>query len=201
MEDRRLPGAVPEEEARVTHLRASMARMVRAAASAAIDLETWTRLLATMDPEARALAEADQTLPEWVPVEAVMAWVATFSKYSRQEARGSRLADELLDHAHPWIPRALDPALAVEAMPRIYQHYHKGGATRLEELVQGRAVLDVWAFVPFPGWHDVFIPSIFLRAMQRCGAEDVTVRILPPGGGDPPYRHRYEMTWTSPAQA
>ncbi|HJU83963.1 MAG TPA: hypothetical protein VJ600_07110 [Holophagaceae bacterium] len=194
------PGSIQEEEARVTHLRASMARMVRTAASTALDLQTWTELVASLDPEARALAEADQTLPDWVPVEAVMAWVAAFGRYSAQTTRGISLADQLLDHAHPWIQRALDPSLAVEAMPRIFQHYHRGGVARLEEVVPGRALLDLWAFVPFPGWHDVFIPSIFLRALQRCGATDVGVRLLPVAKTDPPFHHRYEMTWSTPVQ-
>ncbi|HJW09511.1 MAG TPA: hypothetical protein VJ483_07760 [Holophagaceae bacterium] len=189
--------AVPEEVARVTHLRASMARMVRSSAAAAFDLQTWTDLVATLPAEARALAEADQALPDWVPIEAVMAWVQAFATASGQVTRGISLADQLLDNAHPWIQRALDPGLAVESMPRIFQHYHRGGVARLEELVPGHAVMDLWAFVPYPGWHDVLIPTVFRRALQRCGAEDVEVRILSMEPGDPYFRHRYDLNWTS----
>ena len=109
--------------------------------------------------------------------------------------RGRSIADQLLEHAHPWIQRALDPALAVEALPRLFQHYHKGGVVRLDEVGPDRAVLDLWAFVPYPGWHDLLLPSVLRRALERCGAEAVQVRILPEGPEAPSFHHRYELTW------
>ncbi len=187
---------VPEAEARVTHLRASMARMVRASVAGAIDLRAWTDLVATLEPEARALAEADLELPDWVPIEAITAWIGAFAKVHGQLPRGASIADQLLEHAHPWIQRALDPALAVDALPRLFHHYHKGGVARLDEVAPGRAVMDLWAFVPYPGWHDHLMPSVLKRALERCGAEDVKIRILPREPDGPFFHHRYEIVWS-----
>jgi hypothetical protein len=195
MEGTPTPLPVPEAEARVTHLRASMARMVRASVAGAIDLQAWTMLVATLEPEARALAEADLELPDWVPIEAITAWISAFAKAHGQMPRGASIADQLLEHAHPWIQRALDPGLAVEALPRIFQHYHKGGVARLEEMAPERAVMDLWAFVPYPGWHDILMPAVLKRSLERCGAERVKVRILAQDPGDPFFHHRYELTW------
>ncbi|MFN8009915.1 MAG: hypothetical protein U0P81_00785 [Holophagaceae bacterium] len=194
-----LPAFVPEADARVTHLRAAMTRMVRASMAGAVDLRAWAELVAGLEPEARALAEADQELPEWVPIEAVTAWISAFSKAHGNLPRGRSIADQLLEHAHPWIQRALDPVLAAEALPKVFQHYHRGGVARLEALGPERAVLDLWAFVPYPGWHDALLPGVLHRAVERCGGEAVAVRILPPAEGDPFYHHRYEITWRAPA--
>jgi len=195
MESPAIPPPVSEEEARVTHMRASMARMVRASVAGTIDLKAWAELVATLEPEARALAEADLELPDWVPIEAITAWINAFAKAHAALPRGRSIADQLLEHAHPWIQRALDPALAVEALPRLFQHYHKGGVVRLDEVGPDRAVLDLWAFVPYPGWHDLLLPSVLRRALERCGAEAVQVRILPEGPEAPSFHHRYELTW------
>lgn len=187
---------VPEDEARVTHLRAAMARMIRASMAGDIEIQTWADLIVNLDPETRALAEADLELPEWVPIEAITSWVKAFASAQSRRSRGASLADQLLEHAHPWIQRALDPGLAVEALPRLFHHYHKGGVVRLLEVEKEHAVMDLWAFVPYPGWHDILIPSVVTRALERCGADKVKVRILPEKPGDPYYRHNYEIVWS-----
>lgn len=196
-----LPSFVPEADARVTHLRAAMTRMVRASMAGAVDLREWAELVASLEPGARALAEADRELPDWVPIEAVTAWIAAFARAHGHLPRGRSIADQLLEHAHPWIQRALDPVLAAEALPKVFRHYHRGGVARLEELGPGRAVLDLWAFVPYPGWHDSLLPGVLHRSIERCGGEAVRVRIQPAAGGDPFYRHRYEILWRGPAGA
>ncbi len=163
-----------------------------------IDIQTWAHLIVNLDPEARAMADADLALPEWVPIEAITSWVRAFASAKSPKvwaARGASLADQLLEHAHPWIQRALDPVLAIEALPRLFHHYHKGGVVRLLEVEEAQAVMDLWAFVPYPGWHDVLMPSVVTRALERCGADQVKVRILPRKPGDPFYRHCYEIHW------
>ncbi len=187
-----------EAEARVTHLRAAMARMVRASITTAMDLRTWAELVGELPPEARALAEAEGELPEWVPIEAITAWIAAFSRTHARVPRGGSIADQLLDHAHPWIQRALDPALAMEAMPRIFQHYHRGGALHLLEHGPEQARLELWAFVPYPGWHDVLLPAVLHRALERCGALDTTVRLGRREPGQAPFHHHYEARWRRP---
>ncbi len=184
-----------EAEARVTHLRAAMARMVRASITTSLDVRSWAELVADLPPEARIMAEAEGELPEWVPIEAITAWIAAFARTHARVPRGVSIADQLLDHAHPWIQRALDPALAMEAMPRIFQHYHRGGALYLLEHGAELARLELWAFVPYPGWHDMLLPAVLHRALERCGAGRVTVRLEGREPGQAPFHHRYEARW------
>lgn len=184
-----------EAEARVTHMRAAMARMVRASITTRLDVRSWADLVGELPPEARLLAEAEGELPEWVPIEAVTAWIAAFARTHARVPRGGSIADQLLEHAHPWIQRALDPGLALEAMPRIFQHYHRGGVLRSLEHGPGSGRLELWAFVPYPGWHDVLLPAVLHRALVRCGAGQVEVELEPREAGQAPFHHRYAARW------
>ncbi|MFN8009916.1 MAG: hypothetical protein U0P81_00790 [Holophagaceae bacterium] len=184
-----------ESEARVTHIRSAMARMIRGLLVDAAGPEAWQALLTQLTEASRTLGEPGADLPEWVPAEFLSDWADAFRYRLGPAPIGSNLIDLLLEDAHPWIARASDPGLAALSIPKIFQHYHKGGVLRIAQLAAGEADLDLWAFLAYPGWHDQLLPAAFVRTLERCGARDVAARSLPVDPADPPYHHRYRLTW------
>lgn len=184
-----------QDEARVTAIRAPLARMIRTMLLEAAGAEAWAQVLEDLDAETRGLGAPGAELPEWVPVGPVSAWADAFRHRIGPSPIGQSLVDQLVEDAHPWMQRSLDPAFGAESISRIFRHYHRGGMLHLESLEAGRAAFDLWAFLPYPGWHDQLLPAAFGRTVARCGGHGVAVSILPPAPDDPPYRHHYEVRW------
>lgn len=188
-------GFLSAAEAQVTHFRGPMARMVRNALRRGAGEEAWARMLQGLDAEAQRLGSEDAELSDWVPVAPVVAWANAFREAMGPTPLGRDLIEQLLDDAHPWIQKTLGPTMAVEALPRLIRHYNRGGELVVESVVPGEAVLDLWAHLAYPGWHDHLIPAAMARTVERCGGRDVAIAMLPPGPLDPPFRHRFRLTW------
>lgn len=191
------PGPGPEPY-RVTQVRGPMARRFRAMVLLQAGEEGWRHLMASVGPACRKAFAGEIGAFEWVDADLVAelgeAWARVGGEGSTAR-RGLGAAREILDGTHPWLIRLATPWLLVQALPRLFAFYYRGAELHLEAHEEGRARFTLRASGYYASWFTEGVPATAAEALRRAGAEEVEVRHVPPGDGDPAWEHRYELRW------
>jgi hypothetical protein len=183
------------EEARVTHVRASMFRGMRQVAEAADGEGGWERLVACLSDDARAAFQAGLDSFRWIETPSVNALAAAHEARFGPASIGARAraaVQEQLRGSHPGILNLVDAAEFLQQSPTIFRFYYRGGRADLDELGPGRALISIHADGLFPSWYTTSCPVWLGGALELAGASGVSVRHHPPKEGP---RHRYELGW------
>ena len=110
--------------------------------------------------------------------------------------RGEDAAQEMLTGPHQWLLRVVSPAFLVNAFPRLFSFYYRGGRLEVEMVDDGHARSVLWAEGMYAEWYAHGLPTWVLTALKVAGASDPTVEYLPPAGeGALAFKHQYEIRW------
>jgi len=195
-----VPAPIPlasQAELRISFERGPMTRQLRNAALAIGGEAMWQELLTRVSPACRARFSEPIGYFEWVASDLALelhaAWIDFHGK-DTMEQRGSEAAREILDGPQRWILRMATPGLLLQALPRMYGFYYRGGRLMLDELGEGFAEITLWATGYFPNWFDLALPAWASEALHMTGAQSVEVQVAPM---DPalPHRHHYRLAW------
>lgn len=192
------PGDSPAERYRITHVRGPMARRFRAMVTQQGGEAAWNRLLGLVGPACRARYSRELGSFEWVEADLAAEIGQTWEAYGGEGStatRGQGAAREILDGTHPWLLRMATPWILIQAMPRIFRFYYRGAELRLDRHMEGCADFSLRASGYYPSWYQLGVPAWAKEALLLAGAEGVTVTHVPPGAGDDPWHHRYEVRW------
>lgn len=182
------------EEATITHVRASLLRglhkdMVRRGGTA------WEDLVDGLSPMGR---ETFRQMPgsfSWVETARVNEIVTAHTALAGEEGAVARIrstTDEQLTVVHAWILKLLSPKTLIHQSPTIFKFNYRGGVVRLDEVMDGRATISIWASGMFPEWYTHSVPQWLNRALELTGGGVCSVNHAPPEKG---CRHRYALTW------
>lgn len=191
------PTELPPEACRITHERGPMTRQVRAALLAEGGEAAWQDLLARVSPACRARFLKPIGYFEWVESELALelheAWITQKGEEAMAQ-RGADAAREILQGAQSWILRLATPSLLIQAMPRLFGFYYRGGELRTLHSEPGVAVLELQASGYFASWYRDGLPAWAMEALRLTGLKDLRVTYLPPEPSTT-HRHRYELRW------
>ncbi len=190
---------VSREEAQVTHVRGPGMPLLRAAMLATLPEGKVHQLRTRLQGE--ALAFLDHPVPEsqWVPLPVVLEVEAAFLALSEVDpfpAHGALMAHRMLENGLEgmflgWMGyRAF-----LRLLPLAWSRYNQGGRATLDLLADQEAAFTLWADYPTPWFVARVLPSYVGTALRRLGAPGAEVQYLPPGEGEPGWRHRYRVTW------
>lgn len=190
---------VSREDAQVTHVRGPGMPLLRAAMLASLPEEKVLRLRADLRGE--ALAFLDHPVPDsqWIPLPVVLQVEAAFLAHSEMDpfpAHGALMAHRMLENGLEgmflgWMGfRAF-----LRLLPVAWSRYNRGGRVHLDLLAEQEAAFTLWADYPTPWFVARVLPSYAATALRRLGASRAEVEYLPPGPGEPSWRHRYRITW------
>lgn len=183
------------EEARVTHIRASLLRGMQLVAEAKGGPGAWEALLDTLPAAVGADLREGLGGLRWIETAHLNALVAAHeARFGTAVASERAIAAvrEQLRGTHPGILDVLDPAGLVAQAPTLYRLNYRGGRVDVDEVASGRALLSVFADGLFPGWYTTSCPTWICGALDLAGAEAVAFTHHPPVEGN---RHRYELRW------
>lgn len=178
----------------VTHLIGGVASLIRASVFATLTEAQKAAVLENLEGGAWELAARAPSPSAWVPTGDLAAFLAAARRMSpvrTERARAQLEADLVMgDAGWPSTPEAL-----IEALPRIFTEVHRGGRVSVGDLRPGEAWLVLAARYPYPEWYSEVLPRWIQHALARSGAREATVRHLPPGEGEAPWLHRYQIRW------
>jgi hypothetical protein len=176
-----------------------MTRQLRTAALAMGGEPLWLELLSKVSPACRARFSEPIGYFEWVESDLALelhaAWIDLLGKDTMEE-RGAEAAKEILDGPQRWILRMATPSLLIQAMPRMFGFYYRGGRLTLDALSAESAEITLWATGYFPNWFDKALPAWGTEALRMTGAVSVEVEAVP-GNPDLPCYHHYVLRWKS----
>lgn len=194
-----LPEGLDPALLRITQVRGPMTRQVREAVLREGGESAWNTLLEQVSPECRAAFSSEIGLYQWVEsnhsVELSLAYLAQgHSRFTRE--RSEEAAREMLTTLNRWLLRMLSPVFVVNALPRLFGFYYRGGKATVDALEEGFALCSLWADGMYPEWFEEGIPASFKAGLEATGAREVTVVHRPPQGrGLQAFRHQYEVRW------
>ena len=188
------PGPDPGLE--VTHLIGGVAGLIRASVLATLTEAQQAAVIRSLDGGARTLAEQAPAPGAWVPTADLAALLAEAKRVSpvRTERARAQLEADLVMEGAGW---PATPGALIEALPRIFGQVHRGGRVSVGALRPGEALLVLAARYPYPEWYAEVLPRWIQHALSRSGASGASVLHLPPGAGEAPWLHRYQVRWTS----
>lgn len=191
------PPGPPGAEWRITHERGPMTRQVRAAALAEGGEAAWEALLRSVSEACRERFRRPIGYFEWVESELALelhqAWI-TFKGEEFMAQRGADAAREILNGAHRWLLRMATPGLLIQAMPKLFQFYYRGGELEVALLEPGLARFHLRASGYFPSWYQDALPAWVMESLRLTGMQGLTVAYFAPDPQEP-CLHRYELRW------
>jgi hypothetical protein len=180
----------------VTHLRGRIAGLIRASVLATLTEAQKATLGGQVPETVRRFMAAAPDPESWVPTADLALFLAAARPLTplRTERTRAQLEADLLLEGSPLLKGA-DPRQVVTLLPVVYADVHRGGSVTLVEVQDGEAEILVQARYPYASWYTEVLPAWLARALGRAGGDPVTVRHLPPGPDEMPWRHLYRMTW------
>ena len=184
------------EQARVTHVRASMPRSIQKMVMAEGGEEGWEALLSEVSAPCREAFSQPLSTFRWIEIkdlnELTLAHIGRRNEQSVSE-RATSLADDHLRVSHPWLLRLLSPETLVRQSPTLFRFYYRGGVVRLDRLEAQEGAFSVWAHGLYDQWYTLAFPSYVSRALEISGGAGVDVEHIPPPEGG--FHHRYVVRW------
>ncbi len=184
------------EQARVTHVRASMPRSIQKMVLADGGEAAWEALLAEVSAPCREAFSQQLSTFRWIEIEHLNELTLAHIGHGDEQSvsdRATSLADDHLRVSHPWLLRLLSPETLVRQSPTLFRFYYRGGLVRLESLKAGEGAFSVWAQGLYDQWYTRAFPSYVSRALEISGGAGVDVEHFPPTEGG--FHHRYVVRW------
>lgn len=183
------------DEARVTHIRASLLRGLQVVAEQKGGPGAWEALVDGLAAEVRAVFREELGGLRWIETAHLNALVAAHeARFGAAVASERAIAAvrEQLRGTHPGILDVLDATGLVAQAPTLFRLNYRGGRVDVDEVAPGRALLSVFADGLFPAWYTTSCPTWVCGALDLAGAREVAFTHHPPVEGN---RHRYELRW------
>lgn len=183
------------DEARVTHIRASLLRGLQVVAEKKGGPGAWEALVDGLAPEVREVFREELGGLRWIETAHLNALVAVHEARFGLAVAGERAIAAVRDQlrgTHPGILDVLDATGLVAQAPTLYRLNYRGGRVDVDEAAPGRALLSVFADGLFPAWYTTSCPTWICGALDLAGAKEVGFTHHPPVHGN---RHRYELRW------
>jgi hypothetical protein len=190
-----------EDEARVTHVCGLGVAAFRATTLVTLTAEQNEALLSKCSKQAATIMQHPVQEGVWIPTE-ILAEILTVHDqlfdYDYGRIRGSTIAELIFEtpRFQPLIgSRMVLPFLA--ALPTIWSSHHRGGTLLTDSMGGSEAWITAWALFPYPQYLRDVLRETFKTALKILGVRNPSVEYHSPKPDDPPYRHRYHLTWSS----
>lgn len=194
---------VSREEAQVTHIRGPGMPLLRAAMLATLPVAKVDALRTELQGEALAFLDHPVAEAQWVPLPVVLEVEAAFLALSEVDpfpAHGALMAHRMLENGlEGMFLNWMGYRTFLRLLPLAWSRYNRGGRVELDLLGEREAAITLWADYPTPYFVARVLPSFARAALVRLGAPGAEVVYLPPGPGEPGWRHRYRITWQAEA--
>lgn len=183
----------------ITHVRGPVTRQVREVVLKEGGASAWQTLLDQVSPECRAVFSEDIGMFEWI--EARLSAELSLAYLSQgdpafTERRSEAAAQEVLTRLNRWVLRMLSTTFLVNAFPKLFGLYYRGGKVIVDAVGDSHALISLWADGFYPAWYSQGLPAVLRTGLKAAGASQVTVSYSPPQGeGVAAYRHQYEVHW------
>jgi hypothetical protein len=193
------PPGLTRQSVVITRTRGPMTHQVHDAVLKQDGEAAWAALLARVSGPCRETFSKPIGLYEWIPAEhsreLSLAFMAGADPaFSLQ--RGRDTAKELLTVMNRWLLRLMSPSFFLQNAPRLFSFYYEGGRLVADGIEEGHAAMSLWADAFYPAWFEGAVPGWLEEALRLTGAEEVSVRHVPPeGDGLEAFRHGYEIRW------
>ena len=193
------PPGLTRESVVISRTRGPMTHQVRDAVLKQGGEAAWEALLAHVSSPCRETFSKPIGLYEWISAEhsreLSLAFMAGADPaFSLQ--RGRDTAKELLTVMNRWLLRLMSPSFFLQNAPRLFSFYYEGGRLVADRIEDGHAAMSLWADAFYPAWFEGAVPGWLEEALRLTGAEEVSVKHLPPeGDGLATFRHGYEIRW------
>ena len=184
---------------RITHVRGPVTRQVRDAVLMEGGESAWRALLDQVSPECRAVFSQDIGLYEWIEArhsaELSLAYLSQGDP-AFTERRSEAAVQEVLTRLNRWVLRMLSTTFLVNAFPKLFGLYYRGGKVIVDSVGDSSALISLWAEGLYPAWYSQGLPAVLRTGLEAAGAKSVSVNHAPPmGEGLLALRHQYEVHW------
>lgn len=181
------------QEATIRRIRGTSLPLTTAAARAAAGETAWAELLLQLSPPARALVTSPPSRETWVDAALLAELMTLFTQAGDLGAVPATLGAETSRARFPEAFRT--PETLVAALPRFWSASLDGGVLETEVTGPGSAAVRLWAIWDVPLYSfDGHLPAWFAHALRLSGAQNPSVRYLPPTGPDG-FFHVYQLQW------